>query len=292
MRKTWKICVLSAVIMLAGNGMGPAISEDGAAAKLCEKKYASLDSLVVLFEKKGMNIQRFLSDPKFQIYENIDSIFKNSAEALGADAYKEALKRGDEKEAERIFNEEYEKYKIKIGFEDKKAYINQFMEQYKSELSKAEKHYHIPAETIASIIGLESNFGKYIGKRQAFNVYVSLYVKNFRRGFALRQLEELLAFRKKTNKDIFDFTSSYAGAVGYMQFIPSSLNQWFVGDDVTDMEDTINSVANYLDHFLQKEGTMEKAVHRYNSSNLYVRVVLELAEYGKGKTGEEEEKNK
>ena len=70
-----------------------------------------------------------------------------------------------------------------------------------------------------------------------------------------------------------------------MQFIPSSLNQWFVGDDVTDMTDTINSVANYLSHFLEKEGTMEKAVHRYNSSNLYVRAVLELAEYGKEMTG-------
>jgi membrane-bound lytic murein transglycosylase B len=73
-----------------------------------------------------------------------------------------------------------------------------------------------------------------------------------------------------------------------MQFIPSSLNQWFVGDDVTDMGDTINSVANYLTHFLQKEGTMEKAVHRYNSSNLYVRAVMELAEYGKGNAGKGE----
>jgi membrane-bound lytic murein transglycosylase B len=282
MKKILKIGAFAAIIMIAAGGRYFVIPEEASKISF-EKKYASLDTLVVRMKENGYDIRNFLSDPKFEIYENIDSIFTNSAEKLGADAYKEALKRGDEKEAERIFNEEYEKYRVKIGFDDKKSYMPRFMEQYKSELLNAEKRYLIPGEIISSIIGLESNFGRYTGKRQAFNVYISLYVKNFRREFALRQLRELLTFRQRTNKDIFDFKSSYAGAIGFMQFIPSSLNQWFVGKDVTDMTDNINSVANYLSHFKQQEGSMEKAVHRYNSSNLYVKAVLDLAEFGKQK---------
>ncbi len=285
MIKIWKTGAFAAVIILGVTGTHPVISDD---INLSKKKYASLDSLIVKFKVKGHDIESFLSDPKFEIYENIDSIFINSAEAMGADAYREALKKGDMAEAERIFNEEYEKYKKKIGFDDKKGYICQFMEQYPTELLAAEKQYLIPGDIIASIIGIESNFGRYTGKRQAFNVYISLYVKNYRREFALRQLEELLIFRRKTNQDIFDFNSSYAGAIGYMQFIPSSLNQWFVGDDVKDMSDTINSVANYLAYFKGKEGTLDKAVFRYNPSKFYVKAVLELAEYGKEMNGKAE----
>jgi len=285
MIKILKTGVLAAVILLVLTQTHPVLSEDTAKVDLCKKKYASLDSLILKLKVKGHDIESFLSNPKFEIYENIDSIFINSAEALGADAYKEALKKGDMAEAERIFNEEYEKYKKKIGFDDKKGYMTQFMKQYPAELPAAEKQYLIPGEIIASVIGIESDFGRYTGKRQAFNVFISLYVKNYRREFALRQLEELLIFRGRTNKDIFDFNSSYAGAIGFMQFIPSSLNQWFVGEDVKNMNDTINSVANYLAHFKEKEGSLDKAVYRYNPSKFYVKAVFELAEYGKEMTG-------
>jgi membrane-bound lytic murein transglycosylase B len=288
MKKVLKTGFLATFIVLFLIPSRPVIPEDTSKIDICKKKYACIDSLVLKLKGKGHDIESFLSNPKFEIYENIDSIFINSAEAVGADAYKEALKKGDTAEAEKIFDEEYEKYKKKIGFDDKKNYMTQFMKQFPQELPAAEKQYVIPDEIIASIIGIESNFGRYSGKRQAFNVFISLYVKNYRRDFALRQLEELLNFRQRNNQDMFDFNSSYAGAIGFMQFIPSSLNQWFVGKDVKDMNDTINSVANYLAHFKEKEGALDKAVYRYNPSKFYVKAVFELADYGKETTGTQE----
>ena len=69
-----------------------------------------------------------------------------------------------------------------------------------------------------------------------------------------------------------------------MQFIPSSLNRWFVGKDVWEMNDNISSVANYLSYFKREKGDIEKAVFAYNPSRFYVKTVLELADYAKSKS--------
>ena len=66
-----------------------------------------------------------------------------------------------------------------------------------------------------------------------------------------------------------------------MQFLPYSLNRWFVGSDVDDMGDCIASAANYLAHFKKKRGTIEKAVFSYNPSKLYASTVFALADYAR-----------
>ena len=243
---------------------------------------SSLDLLAKHLKNKGYETASLFSHPKFEIYENIDSFFKNSAESKGISPYNEALKKGDRKEAKRVLNEEYAKYKERIGYDRKTKDMPAFINRYSLQLTFCEKKYNIPREIIASIIGIESRFGKSTGKHIAFNVYVSMYVKNYRKKFALSQLEELLKFAGKTGKDVFEFNSSYAGAIGSMQFLPWSLNRWFVGNDVNNMNDSILSVANYLAHFKKKRGTLNKAVFSYNPSKLYVKMVFELAEYAKG----------
>ncbi|MBN2458731.1 lytic transglycosylase domain-containing protein, partial [Candidatus Woesearchaeota archaeon] len=89
-----------------------------------------------------------------------------------------------------------------------------------------------------------------------------------------------------------ELTSSYAGAIGWAQFIPSSLNRLFIGKnmdfnaDPFDMEDCIHSVAYYLnrsgwDPRREKniyEGSRNwKALLAYNKSSVYVKAVLELS---------------
>ena len=108
-----------------------------------------------------------------------------------------------------------------------------------------------------------------------------MYVKGYRKEFAVSQLAELCKFAKKNNLEIFTLNSSYAGAIGPMQFLPWSLNRWFVGDDVFDMGCAISSVANYLAHFRKKRGSLEKAIFAYNPSKLYCKAVVELAGYNK-----------
>ena len=224
-----------------------------------KQQYPSLDNLIQHFRVKGFEIEGFFSNSKFEIYENIDKSFKNSAEKV----------------------KNYEIYKEKLGVEIKKGKIKKFMANYDNSLNLAEKEYNIPKEIISAIIGVESDFGKNIGKYYAFNSFVSLFIKDYKTNFALEQLGHLLKFSEKNNIDIFELKSSYAGAIGFGQFIPSSLNQFFIGNDVYDMNSNILSVANYLSCTNERRRDINQAIWDYNHNDFYVKAVLELAESGK-----------
>tara|TARA_R110002096_G_scaffold237751_7_gene428661 strand:- start:15351 stop:16133 length:783 start_codon:yes stop_codon:yes gene_type:complete len=213
--------------------------------------------LIAHFAKKGANIESMLDDSRFKLYEKITNKFTKSAE---------------------VKMQTLDDYKKVIGFDSKTKDMAKFIEQYQTDLEKAEKEYGIPQSVIVGILAIESHFGKYSGKYNPFNAYVSMYAEGHRSKFALAQLEELLKFADKNKLDVFEMKSSYAGAMSYAQFIPWSLNRWFVGDDLYNMSNNISSVANYLAHFKEITGTVEKSVYRYNPSDLYVGAVLALAD--------------
>lgn len=217
---------------------------------------ARLASLIEYFESKDLDLKSLLDHPKFEIYDGIGDRFRKSAEKkIGT----------------------LEDYQRVLGFEDKKSRIGDFMESYSSSLQEAQEAYQIPKYVIAAIIGIESDFGQNIGRYNPLNVYVSMYTENYRADFAKAQLEELLIFTNRNNIDVFELKSSYAGAMSYGQFIPYSINRWFVGDDIFDMRNNIHSIANYLAHFYEVTGSLEGAVYRYNPSSLYRDAVLALA---------------
>lgn len=216
----------------------------------------TLSSLIEIFEKKGYDIKKLIDDPRFKIYDGISDRFKKSAER-------------------RI--EHIDDYKRILGFDAKKAKIFNFIDENTQQLQIAEETYGISKYVIAAIIGIESDFGRNIGSFNPFNAYVSMYVENYRAEFAEAQLLELLEFSKKNKIDILDLKSSYAGAMSYAQFIPYSLNKWFVGSDIFDMDNNIMSIGNYLAYFMERTGTIEKSVFRYNPSSLYTEAVLLLA---------------
>ncbi len=220
-------------------------------------KKENIEELANYFEAKGYEFNALLQDSRFQLIEDITAKFTKSAEV-------------------RI--ESFEDYQDIIGFERKEKIIADFMSRYAVDLAEAEKRYGIPKQVIAGIIGIESEFGNYRGSYNPFNAYVSMYAEGHRSKFAKAQLEELLIFVKKNDLDVLSLESSYAGAMSYAQFIPYSLNRWFVGTDLYDMSNNIKSVANYLAHFYEITGSIEKAVMRYNPSTLYTQAVLALAD--------------
>lgn len=229
------------------------ISEDSA-----DQVYPTrLNSLIEYFESKDLDLKSLLDDPQFEIYDGIGDRFRKSAEKkIGT----------------------LEDYKRVLGFDDKKGRIGAFMTTYSSPLQEAQETYQIPKYVIAAIIGIESDFGKNIGRYNPLNVYVSMYNEDYRADFAKAQLEELLIFTNRNNIDVFELKSSYAGAMSYGQFIPYSINRWFVGEDIFDMTNNIHSIANYLAHFYEVTGSLEGAVYRYNPSSLYRDAVLALAD--------------
>jgi membrane-bound lytic murein transglycosylase B len=221
------------------------------------KTNSNIEELAAYFEGKGFAFNEMLEDARFKLIDDISLKFKRAAE---------------------VKIETFEEYQKVLGFDRKKEILPDFLTTYSKELNAAEKKYGIPKQVIAGIIGIESEFGNYKGSYNPFNAYVSMYAENYRSDFAKAQLEELLKFAKKNKLDVLDMESSYAGAMSYAQFIPYSLNRWFVGTDLYSMPNNIASVANYLAHFYKITGSMEKAVMRYNPSTLYTQAVLSLAE--------------
>ena len=221
-----------------------------------ERLPEELQALIDYFASKGVDLNPYLEDERFQLYDGISRRFTQSAERK---------------------TPTLEDYKRILGYDDKRNKIAGFINDNIDELILAEETYDISRYVIAAIIGIESDFGKNIGSYNPFNTYVSMYAEGYRGDFARAQLEELIEFVTRNNIDVFELKSSYAGAMSYAQFIPYSLNRWFVGDDIFDMTNNIHSVANYLAHFKSREGTIEQAVFRYNPSSLYRDAVLSLA---------------
>jgi len=216
--------------------------------------------LIKHFEQKGWDISGLLDDPRFELIENISEKFRRAVE---------------------IKIESFEDYQRVLNYQKKKNDAPGFIEKHRETLFKAEEVYGIPAETIVGVLGIESGFGLHAGKYNPFSAYVSMYAEDYRTKFALAQLEELLIFADKHQLDVLELKSSYAGAMSYAQFLPWSLNRWFVGNELYNMTNNIYSVANFLAHYKEVTGSLEKAILRYNPSTMYRQAVLALAEDAK-----------
>ncbi|OPY81938.1 MAG: Membrane-bound lytic murein transglycosylase B precursor [Smithella sp. PtaU1.Bin162] len=177
--------------------------------------------------------------------------------------------------------------KMDVGAKIEKG--KRFIEDNRDILKRAEARHGIHQELIAAVIGIETNFASHYqrGKFYAFNSLVSQYVFAGRKKFAVREITALYRFAEKTGQPLHSFTSSYAGAIGWGQFIPSSLLAFFIDtngvNEDTDpfcIEDTIFSVENYLFRHNLSEKNIDnynaryKAVFAYNHSNVYVQAVL------------------
>jgi len=129
-----------------------------------------------------------------------------------------------------------------------------FWREYEDDLSRAEQNFGVPASVIVAIIGVESKFGRYKGAHKVLDSLVSLVVDFPRRSaFFAKELKQFLILTKENKLDSAQVLGSYAGAVGFPQFIASSYRAYaidFSGDGVADLinepVDAIGSVANYF----------------------------------------------
>jgi membrane-bound lytic murein transglycosylase B len=214
-----------------------------------------------------------IQNETFRIHPNIDQYFQKSAE----------------KQTDHDKKHDISWYFARIGVNAKIEKGKPFIADRLELFQRAEAKHGIHKELIAAIIGIETNFADHQqrGKFYAFNSLMSQYIFTNRTKFAVREITALYKFSLKTGHPPQYFTSSYAGAIGWGQFIPSSLQAFFIDsngldDDIDpfDIEDTIFSVENYLyKNNLSGEnigdyGSKYKAVFSYNHSDVYVKAVL------------------
>ena len=197
-----------------------------------------------------------------------------------------------------------------------------FLKKHEKALNEIEKRYRVDREVIVAILYIETNFNPAKANYNVFNAYANLtfadhpyylkknlqrlrwkyrfmsreYYKIKERDFikgsrhrakwALEELMALYKLSKKLNKPILDIKGSFAGAIGYPQFIPSSYMTYAVdgsGDNYVDLfniHDSMASIGNYLktEGFRMGNPKSQKtAIHHYNKSWDYVHGVMEYA---------------
>jgi membrane-bound lytic murein transglycosylase B len=236
-------------------------------------KIAELKQNLIVNGVPGEWFDKQIRHDTFHIYSKIDQCFNKSAE----------------KQIDHDKTHDVSWYFTRIGVDAKIEKGKPFVEKYMDIFNRAEAKHGIHKEIIAAIIGIETNFADnhQRGKFYAFNSLVSQYVFTNRKKFAIREITALYKFSQKTGHPPQYFTSSYAGAIGWGQFIPSSLVRFFIDSnginndiDPFSIEDTIFSVENYLYNSelsgenIDDNDNKYKAVFAYNHSDVYVKAVL------------------
>ncbi|WP_264051155.1 lytic murein transglycosylase [Methylobacterium flocculans] len=128
------------------------------------------------------------------------------------------------------------------------------MRQHAQALASAEARYGVDRHTIAAVWGVESNFGKNLGKMPLVQSFATLICANHRRkDFFKGELMATLKIIERGDIDPSRLTGSWAGAFGQTQFMPTTYQRLAVDGDgdgrrdlVDSVPDAVASTANFL----------------------------------------------
>jgi membrane-bound lytic murein transglycosylase B len=129
-----------------------------------------------------------------------------------------------------------------------------FWLEHRERIDRIAAETGVPGEILVGIIGVETYYGRIIGRHQVLDALATQAFDYPRRqAFGTRQLAEFLLLTQEQGLQAETLTGSYAGAMGLPQFIPSSYRAYAVdgdGDGRIDLwgsiDDVLASVANYF----------------------------------------------
>ncbi len=191
-----------------------------------------------------------------------------------------------------------------------------YLETHKNAMLRAEQEFGVSRYAIAAILLVETRLGTYVGNRSVFNTLSTMaalsdpkvrsilwqtvsaesrlsveeYAEKARKksGWAYQELKAFLRYTAKEGLNPLEIIGSFAGAMGYCQFMPSNISLYAKdgnGDGRIDLfthADAIMSIAGYLRHYgwhadISREQAY-KVVYNYNRSRYYVETVLKIIE--------------
>ncbi len=125
--------------------------------------------------------------------------------------------------------------------------------QYKSLLGQLEQEYGVPGQYIVSFWGMETNYGTYMGDFSVVRSVATLACMTKRTAFFSNETVQALRILAMNHMTTQQMKGSWAGAMGNMQFMPSTFTKWAVDRDNngkidiwTSIPDAFASAANFL----------------------------------------------
>ena len=128
-------------------------------------------------------------------------------------------------------------------YEDTKTYISKrtskkkvskglsFYEQNSNLVKSVEKKFNIEQELLLSLMGIETNFGTYVGKMDILSSLATLSFDQRRSEFFTNELLILLKLIEKQQINYETLFGSWAGAFGFFQFMPSTMKNYAIDYD-------------------------------------------------------------
>ena len=173
---------------------------------------------------------------------------------------KESILKAISRPAEKTLN--WAEYSKIFLTEKRIRYGKEFMLKHADVLARAESEFGVPKEIVTAIIGVETRYGQNKGSYRVLDALATLGFDYEPRGkFFTKELTQMFLLAREQGFNVADLKGSYAGAMGYGQFISSSYRHYavdFDGDEVVDIlnnpVDAIGSVANYFKQHRWKEG--------------------------------------
>ena len=156
----------------------------------------------------------------------------------------------------------WDRYK-KLFLEEKRiSNGKKFIKENSTLFKQVEDEFGVPKEIITSILGVETRYGKIQGGYRVLDSLATLGFDFPRRSkFFKSELIQFFILTRENNLDINAVQGSYAGAMGYGQFISSSYRAYAIdydGDGYADLfnsvPDAVASIANYLQKHGWKRG--------------------------------------
>lgn len=132
-----------------------------------------------------------------------------------------------------------------------------FWRENRATLESVTREYGVPEEIIVAILGVETGYGHNAGSFRVIDALSTLAFRYPRRaGFFSKELEEFLLLCREENFNPLKPIGSYAGAMGFPQFMPSSFRSYARDNDHDGKRDiwknrgdVMASVANYFNRF-------------------------------------------
>jgi len=160
---------------------------------------------------------------------------------------------------------EYDRYQPEF-YEDTKTYISKrssdtkvkkgviFYKDQSELINKVEKKFDVEKELLLALMGIETNFGTYVGKMDILSSLATLSFDQRRSKFFTNELLILLKLIDTNQIDYKSLYGSWAGAFGFFQFMPSTIENYAIdynNDNYIDLknsQDSYASAANYLNN--------------------------------------------